>query len=99
MRAVFEADKPYMQIARDEVLNAYPAYSEPGEYYSGSGIKVTVDRELIGSRTGITSKSSFIFSEGEKHNRLTLTDPTEIAGMRACIKAREYIREISCEDE
>lgn len=102
MRAVFRAKKPYYQIARDEVMRIYPVYSEPGEYYSESGFRVTVNRGYIGNSVKVDLSrrgGSFVFSEGEKHNQLILTDPAEIAGMRAFIEAREYIEELSCDSE
>lgn len=45
---------------------------------------------------GFNSKieGCYIFQEGEKHNKLTLTDPDEIERMRAFIENRDYIIEL-----
>lgn len=105
MKAVFVSDRAYLQIARDEVMNSFPVYSEEEKIYyrDKNGImQVKLEgHEQVGSafkQFHPQKHESFLFQEGEKHNRLTLTDPEEIAGMRAAIEARDYIREISCEE-
>lgn len=100
MKAVFESDRAYLQISKEEVMHSSPVRSEPYTYYAESGVKVRGKSEVVGIGFNIQQRypESYLFQEGEKHNRLTLTDPEEIAGMRAAIEARDYIREISCEE-
>ena len=96
MIAVFQSTIPYLQIRGLSVMGEQPVYSEEATYYSESGIPDKHEKAQVGvaleERKGI--RESFDFFEGEKHNRLTLSDLEEIEAFRHFIKSREYIREI-----
>lgn len=100
MKAVYQSEKKYFQIAKESVLTRETAYSEPGEFYSEDGTKVTVKRAIVGEKATLSAHTtSFVFREGKNHNQLTLTDPAEITAMRSFIKTRPYITEVSFEDD
>ncbi len=98
MRAIFQSNKAYLQIMRSAIMTVAPVYCETGEYYSESGIRVKVRREMVGTSIRAVSPGedcSLIFCEGNKHNQLTLTDPAEIEAMRKFAEDRHDIWEIS----
>lgn len=101
MKAVFQSDKSYIQIAKSAFVGLNEIFSEEMTLYSESGQKVTYKRKQVGKRSTIPPKDDifYIFQEGENHNQLTLADPEEIAGMREFIKEGvDYIREISFDE-
>ena len=97
MIAIFQCSIPYLQIRGLSVMGERPSFSEADTYYSESGYPDKHERAFVGTyledRKGI--RESFDFFEGERHNRLTLSDPEEIEAFRSFIKSREYIREIT----
>ena len=83
----FECKNAYHQIAKDCINNVKPmtgyAYSEvTREYHSPHVVGTYIESDYY---SGI---NMYCFSEGEKHNRLTLTEDSEIENMRAYIKSR-----------
>lgn len=101
MKAVFRSSTPYLQVMVSEVMTERDVYSEPGEYYSESGTKVTVHRELVGITFDAVyppKDKAYIFMEGEKHNLLTLTTLEEIEAMRKFAEGRA-IEEVSFEPD
>lgn len=99
MRAVYESDKPYTQIGYWDTNSTVPVHSEAKLTKNG----IIMDPQIVGSKVNlpdsITEQARFyIFSEGENHNQLTLTDPREILNMRDFIKGRE-ITELYCEGD
>jgi hypothetical protein len=100
MRAVFRAPNPYHQLGFDEVNNREPVLSE-GYYKSADGgKKIFVQGHIVGvSVRHSLDPQMYIFSEGEDHNELTLTEPIEILNMRDWLKARKDFIEVSCDKE
>lgn len=97
MRAVYESTQPYLQVGYWDVNATVPAYSEAKITKNG----VIVAPEEVGTIVNLPESElernrSYLFSEGENHNQLTLTDPREILNMREFIKGRE-ITELYCE--
>ena len=77
MKAVYQSNQAYLQISYGDVNRRIWEYSEDKKHIVG----FKVAEELSHQRTEF-----YIFSEGKNHNRLTLTDPTEIRNMREYIK-------------
>lgn len=99
MRAVYESTQPYLQVGYWDVNATVPAYSEAKITKNG----VIVAPEEVGTIVNLPESElernrSYLFSEGENHNQLTLTDPREILNMREFIKGRE-ITELYCEGD
>lgn len=97
MRAVYQSTQAYLQLSKGDVNRNIPVMGQTvikGKYYeTGKIVGYTVpDQEL----------DFYLFNEGEKHNQLTLTDPTEIQNMRDYIKRRgstyTLIRELLFEE-
>ena len=87
MRAVYQSTQAYLSLSYYDVNNYTPIMSDgyfdkQGIYHNpyvlGSCVEVAVGHNI----------KSYTFTEGENHNQLTLTDPTEIRNMRAYIKRR-----------
>ena len=98
MRAVYESTQPYLQIGFFDVNYTIPVYSEAKITKNG----VIVAPEEVGTIVNLPESElernrSYLFSEGEHKNQLTLTDPREILNMRAFIRSRDQIKEIYCE--
>lgn len=99
MRAIYESTQPYLQVGFWDVNATVPVYSGARETKSG----VIIAPEEVGTIVNLPESElernrSYLFSEGEKHNQLTLTDPREILNMRDFIKGRE-ITELYCEGD
>ena len=88
MKAVYQSTQAYLQIDYGEVNRRILEYSEDKKHIVG----IKVSEQLSNQRTEF-----YIFGEGKNHNRLTLTDPTEIRNMREYIKWRHdsLITEVS----
>ena len=88
MSVTFRSKQPYLQVAKC-LLYPVSNFCDEETYYSETGTPVHVIRE-----TNSKIEGCYIFQEGEKHNKLTLTDPDEIERMRAFIESRDYIIEL-----
>lgn len=93
MRAIYQSTQAYLSLSYHEVNNFSPAmsdghYDKQGRYIAphiiGSCVEFPVDKNY----------KFYYFMEGEKHNQLTLTDPTEIRNMRAYIKRRGDMQDL-----
>ena len=79
MKAVYQSNQAYLQISCGDVNRRIFEYIEDTKCIIG----IRVADELSHQKTEF-----YIFSEGKNHNRLTLTDSTEIRNMREYIKWR-----------
>lgn len=95
MRAVYQSTQAYLSLSYYDVNNYSPAMSDG--YYDKKGLYH--NPHVVGSYVKIptTEIKLYSFREGEKHNQLTLTDPTEIRNMRAYIKRRGALNATICE--
>ena len=92
MKAVYQSEKPYFQLSKGDVNNRVMVYSEGKDpSFVGVGVHHTMFHERL---------EFYSFSEGNEHNQLTLTDPTEIQNMREYIKWRKdnLITEVSFDE-
>lgn len=100
MKAVYKSAKPYLQIGYWEVNARVPVYC--GERVLESGVIIPPERVGTGvilPDSELERNRSYLFSEGEKHNQLTLTDPKEILNMREYIRGLEQFTEVFCEGD
>lgn len=100
MKAVYESSKPYSQIGYWDVNAGMPVYCEERVLESG----VIISPERVGTGVILPDSEmernrSYLFSEGKKHNQLTLTDPKKILNMRAYISGMEQFTEVFCEGD
>lgn len=100
MIARFRAPIPYHQLGFNEVNNREPILSEGYYKSTDNGGKIFVAGHVV----GVSVKNSldpqvYIFSEGEDHNELTLTEPIEILNMRDWLKGRKDFIEVLCDKE
>ena len=93
MSVTFRSKQPYLQVAKC-LLYPVSNFCDEETYYSETGTPVHVIRETVGIGFNSKIEGCYIFQEGEKHNKLTLTDPDEIDRMRAFIESRDYIIEL-----
>lgn len=99
MSVTFLSKQPYLQVAKC-LLYPVPEYCDEDTYYSETGETgepgepVHIERQIVGMGFDSEVKGCYIFQEGEKHNKLTLTNPDEIERMRAFIECRDYIIEL-----
>ncbi len=102
MKAVFKwKNGAYKQVDWWEVNNSKPYLSDPDKKGKRSVVGIAFDLpETLPERVKF-----YLFSEGVKHNELTITDPREILNMRAWLDRRskdpdnEIITEIYCDEE
>lgn len=91
MKAVYESSNPYSQVGYWDINGATPVRD------------IWAGKEIVGSSVQFPDSFSertrlYLFSEGKKHNQITLVDPIEIYNMRAWLKYHPDFKEVSCED-
>lgn len=94
--AVFECKTSWHQLGADDVNHIKPMmgykYNEAlGKYHSPHVVGSYVDSDYY------SGGGTYLFREGAKHNRLTLTNGGEIQTMRAYIESRkdDFITEVA----
>lgn len=86
MRAIYKSAKAYLQLSKGDVLRSIPVMGqtyEKGKYLDTGKTAGVMVRDTENNRLEV-----YQFCESVDHNRLTLTDPEEINGMRAYIERR-----------
>lgn len=99
MKAVYKSAKPYLQVGYWSVNATVPVYCEARETKGG----YYTTPHIVGTMVNLPESErdrnrSYCFSEGETHDKLTLTDPREILNMRAYIEGME-ITEVYCDGD
>lgn len=101
MKAVYESNKPYLQVSYWDVNATVPVYSEERVTKAGRVIPPKVVGTAVDTSNVKCSDRNrmYTFMEGEKHNQITLTDPIEILNMRKFIRCRRQIKEVYCDGD
>lgn len=102
MRAVFRCIAgAYRQVGYWDVNAVVPIY---GTSYDEELVE-NKRTHIIGTKVNLPDTETerlrlYLFSEGENHNQLTLTDPKEIYNMRKWLQSHtEDFVEVSCDEE